>query len=419
MIIYNLFPLLAGTFINWQPHMQRAADMGFDWLYVNPVQLPGKSGSLYSIKDYFDFNPLLIDSSDARSSVDQAKAAFHAAEQQGLKVMMDLVINHCAADSKLLDQHPDWFHWEHDGQVKHPSCDEDGQQVVWEDLAQFNHNTADREGLFQYYLKIIQFMIDLGVRGFRCDAAYQLPDHLWKRLIETIRSERDDIQFFAETLGCSPEQTLQTANAGFDYIFNSSKWWDFDGDWLLKQYNQTREVVPSISFAESHDTPRLCEELNGNIDGIKQRYLFSALFSAGVMMPMGFEFGFRKPMHVVNSRPEDWEQTDIDLTGFITQVNRSRSDHLACHQDTPTECLQHDFMDILLLHKTIPHSNKKCLLILNRHTHEKRFFSAERLSDYLRSDQSCIDISPEYTLDYVPSKFEYDLRPGQGIALYA
>ena len=47
MIIYNLFPLLAGPFSGWQAHFERAAAMGFDWVFVNPIQYPGYSGSLY------------------------------------------------------------------------------------------------------------------------------------------------------------------------------------------------------------------------------------------------------------------------------------------------------------------------------------------------------------------------------------
>ena len=61
MIIYNLFPLLAGRLSEWEKHLLRAAEMGFTWIFVNPIQLPGSSGSIYSIKDYFSFNPLLID----------------------------------------------------------------------------------------------------------------------------------------------------------------------------------------------------------------------------------------------------------------------------------------------------------------------------------------------------------------------
>ena len=61
MLIYNLFPLLAGPCGDWEPHLERAANMGFDWVFVNPVQKPGSSGSLYSIADYFQLNPLLVD----------------------------------------------------------------------------------------------------------------------------------------------------------------------------------------------------------------------------------------------------------------------------------------------------------------------------------------------------------------------
>ena len=56
-IIYNLFPRLAGTFDNWSEHTDRAAEMGFNWVFINSIHYPGLSGSLYSIKDYYRINP--------------------------------------------------------------------------------------------------------------------------------------------------------------------------------------------------------------------------------------------------------------------------------------------------------------------------------------------------------------------------
>ena len=67
MILYNLFPLLAGRFSDWEPHLVRAADMGFDWIFVNPIQKTGVSGSLYSVADYFQLNPLLVDQAASNS----------------------------------------------------------------------------------------------------------------------------------------------------------------------------------------------------------------------------------------------------------------------------------------------------------------------------------------------------------------
>ena len=65
MTLYNLFPLLAGPFSRWGEHFTRAAAMGFDWVFVNPIQQPGASRSLYSIADYFRFNPALLDPQSA------------------------------------------------------------------------------------------------------------------------------------------------------------------------------------------------------------------------------------------------------------------------------------------------------------------------------------------------------------------
>src|ERR1017187_5989426 len=147
MIVYNLFPLLAGPFPKWVPHIERAAAMGFDWLFVNPVQRPGASGSIYSIADYFELNPALIEPTDPRSGEDQLRSVLQAARDRGVRAMADLVIDHCAVDSGLVSEHPEWVALDSDGAVIHPSCDQGGSAVVWADLAQLDHRgTADPEG---------------------------------------------------------------------------------------------------------------------------------------------------------------------------------------------------------------------------------------------------------------------------------
>ena len=119
MIIYNLFPLLAGKVNEWEKHFQRASAMGFNWIFVNPIQKPGKSGSLYAIADYFSFNPLFINSKSSQEPRQQIKEAVKSAEKHGLKVMVDLVINHCSINSDLLTSHPQWFQWETKTSVLH------------------------------------------------------------------------------------------------------------------------------------------------------------------------------------------------------------------------------------------------------------------------------------------------------------
>jgi starch synthase (maltosyl-transferring) len=421
MKIYNLFPLLAGEFQNWDSHIERAAAMGFDWIFVNPVQKTGASGSLYSIANYFQLNPALVDKRSRKSPDAQLKQTIKRAEQlYGVRMMIDLVINHCAIDSDLIKTCPEWFVRDQHGNIEHPFCMEDGKKIVWHDLARFDHeNTNNPEALYQYFYRIVEHFISLGFKGFRCDAAYQIPSHLWYQLIHDIKNKYPDVVFTAETLGCTPEQSKHTAQAGFDFIFNSSKWWDLSSPWLLEQYQQIREHVPSISFPESHDTERLFKESNENVNALKQRYLFSAIFSAGVMMPMGFEFGFTKPLHVVSSRPEDWESTGVDITDFISKVNQFKSAYRVFQEDGPMNILEYGHADILFIWKTSNCSQEEALIILNKDVCNKQYFSVDDLYQFVQTGEPLVDLSPEYPLDFIPSNYEFGLNPGMARVMVA
>jgi len=305
-----------------------------------------------------------------------------------------------------------------DGTIANSECQHQDERVVWKDLAQFDHqHTKDPEGLYGYGRRVVEHLLGLGFDGFRCDAAYQVPAPFWNRLICDSKSRQPQACFSAETLGCTADQTRETAAAGFDYIFNSSKWGDFQGWWLMAQYNLLRETARSISFAESHDTPRLCDELGGNLDGLKQRYLFSALFSAGVLMPMGFEYGLRKPLHVINTTPADFQRDGIDLCPFITKVNAIKRNHPVFLEESHTSMLPSPNPNILVLWKASTASKQEALLLLNKDLGQHQDFYAESFRPLVQSGSPLKDVSPEYPLEYIHEPFHYALRPGQGIVL--
>ncbi len=418
MIVYNLFPLLAGSFDRWGAHFARAAGMGFDWVYTNPIQKLGASRSLYSIADCFQINPVLLDPRNASPPDDQVRQMTGRARAAGLKVMIDLVINHCAIDAPLARAHPEWFVREHDGRLAHACCLHNNEKLVWNDLAQFDHrHTRDPEGLYRYYVSLVEHLLDLGFEGFRCDAAYQVPRHLWHRLIREIKSRHPQACFAAETLGCTADQTGETASAGFDYVFNSSKWWNFHDGWLIEQYNLIRETAPSISFPDSHDTQRLCAEMDGNINALKQRYLFSALFSAGVMMTMGFEYGFRKSLHVVHTTPADWERTGIDLCSYIAGVNAIKKSHALFREESRLIIFSCNNPNVLLMSKASVKHRDEALLILNKDPWNHQEFYTDHFRHYIQAGAALQDVSPEFRLDFINEPFHYALRPGQGIVL--
>ena len=343
--IYNLFPLLAGSVEQWETHLPRIAAMGFNWVFVNPFHYPGFSGSLYAVKDYYRLHPVF----QGDSQDDPATLLRHfvdAARGHGLQVMMDLVINHTSKDSLLAAEHPEWFAHEADGSLRSPfAVDPDEphnveKRTVWGDLADIDfEHTPDRDGLIGYWQNLVRHYADLGFDGFRCDAAYKIPGEVWAPIIASARADHPDAMFFAETLGCQPKEVLQLKAAGFDYLFNSSKWWDFRSDWLIEQYAQFRAIAPSIAFPESHDTERLAAESQGDERLSKLRYVFAAAFSSGLMMPVGYEYGARRKPDVVSTRPEDWESPHFDLTEFIGQVNAMKAATSVLNEEGPQERL--------------------------------------------------------------------------------
>jgi len=418
MKIYNLFPRLVGRFGEWTPHLERATAMGFDWVFINPIQKTGRSGSLYSIVDYFSIDPEFI---DRRSRLDpdaQVRALVAQTERLGLSMMIDLVINHCAIDSPLVKEHPEWFVRE-GGRIANPFCVEaDGTKIVWYDLAQFDHaHSSDRKGLEEFLHRVIAYLAGLGFKGFRCDAAYQIPTELWQRLIRRAHQIDPNLVFVAETLGCSPEQTCATASAGFDAIFNSSKWWDFEGDWLLEQYELTRRIAPSISFPESHDTERLFLESGQNPNAMRQRYLFAALFSTGVMIPIGFEYGFSSRLDVVNTTPEQWEGVNVDLTHEIAQINRIKDRYPVFRSEGPIERIPCSNPAILMLHKSHPEGRGEALLALNKDVWNRQLLRVENLYHHIRTPGPLRDVSLEWAMDFLPTPFEFELTPGMGRVL--
>ena len=373
--IYNLFPLLAGPMTTWSEHLPRIGAMRFDWVYLNPFHYPGFSGSLYAIQDFDRLHPVVAGGDD--EPWDARLAAFcDAADKHGLRVMVDLVINHAARDGRLVQEYPEWFRRHPDGEIKSPGAldpsDPHGM-VTWHDLAAIDYDQPEhREAQLKFWNSLVKRYLDCGVSGFRCDAAYQVPSDLWQALITAARSAANAPVFAAETLGCPPGDSEALGPAGFDLMFNSAKWWDFREPWLLQQYQRLRAVAPSIAFPESHDTPRLMTELGEMTPEQRAavyafQYDWTALFSAGVMMPMGYEYGFSQALDVKDTRPGQWEaqraQAPFDLSEHIAALNGFKQQHPLFGEEVSQRRINGPDARPVLLHRR--GDNDEAVLLIN------------------------------------------------------
>ena len=403
--IYNLFPTLAGSVAGWTAQLPRIAAMAFNAVYLNPFHYPGFSGSLYAVKDYYRLNPRFRGAAPAgiagefgagggsRSDDELLRAFTAAAAGQGLRVIMDLVVNHTAKDSELAARRPDWFARGEGGEMRSPSAvdpADPARKTVWGDLAELDYRAPQKDEIIAYFADLVRHYVGLGFGGFRCDAAYKVPAEAWRRLIDAARSQGPDIVFCAETLGAPEEDVLALADAGFDYLFNSVKWWDFESPWPLDQYERYRHIAPSIGFPESHDTERLVAELlaagfpESQIEArYRQAYAFAAAFSTGVMMPMGFEYGWSRRFDVVAGLDQppgrEPEPARFDLSPFITGINLMKRAVPALNEEGPQRRLSRQDDPLLVLLRQTENGVERALTLVNTEEGEAREVVAEDL----------------------------------------
>jgi starch synthase (maltosyl-transferring) len=409
--LYNMFPKLVGNMTQWLDQVPRIKELGFNAIWVNPFHYAGFSGSMYSPKNYYRFAHCFIDGQSKLSPIEQLKAFIDACHRADIKFIMDLVINHTAIDSDLLEEHPNWFKYK-DGKVLKPGAMHDGEFVEWGDLAEVdNEGSPDREALWDYWLDMVKFYLEAGVDGFRCDMAYQVPSVLWRFLIPEARAVKAGCLFIAESLGCDFKQVEELAALGFDYLFNSSKYWDFNAPWGMEQYHKNASVAATIAFAESHDTPRLLEELNGDVAAFKRQFMFSVLFSAGYMVPLGFEYGFRKRLNVVNTTPSDWENTGLDFTGLIKAAAELKKSYPVLNVEKGLEIVdQANWPNVFCFKRTLP-NEKTIFVLMNKDRSNSQNVYIPDVEAILGGP--AVDVSFENPFSVVPRSLNYNLRPSE------
>jgi len=323
--IYNLFPTLAGPVAAWHDHLPRIAGMGFDAVWLNPVHAPGETGDIYAIADPDRLNPALRGDGEAGDA--ELLAGFcAAAKRHGLDVLLDLVVRTGARDGVLARAFPD--------RVRRP-----GRGAV-PGTVEFDLDGPGAEGLLGFWAAWIRRMLDAGVRGFRCVAAADVPPPAWASLIAGARAARSDVLFVADALGAPVERTLGLRGVGFDNLMSSARWWDLRAPWFLEQQRRLADVAPSIAFPESHDTPRVAAEAGtDDPDALAARlrfaYMAAAATGSGLMMPIGFEYGFKRPLDPARTTPADWEPTHADVSGVVAAANAMKASVAPLNRELP------------------------------------------------------------------------------------
>jgi alpha-amylase len=158
---------------------ETTTDLGITGLWLMPIN-PSPSYHGYDVTDYYDVNPQY-------GRLDDFKRLLEEAHQRGIRVTIDLVINHTSSSHPWFIESMDpnspkraWYIWEEispgfDGpwgqQVWYKRGDAYYYAIFWEGMPDLNLENPE---VVAEINQITKFWLDLGVDGFRLDAAKHL-----------------------------------------------------------------------------------------------------------------------------------------------------------------------------------------------------------------------------------------------------
>jgi glycosidase len=194
---------------------------------------------------------------------------------RGMKLLLDVVLNHVANDAPLARARPDWFHREGgitDWDDRHQL--ENGDVHGLPDLAQEN------PAVFEHLVAASRRWID-AVRpdGFRLDAVKHVPLAFWARYNDAIRAHAGpDFMLLGEDLDGDPARLDRTLREGrFTALFNFPLYFAAIDVFckgahpgrigaVLEAEGARRGPLPYVNLVDNHDLPRLASACGGDLE---------------------------------------------------------------------------------------------------------------------------------------------------------
>jgi alpha-amylase len=312
-------------------------DLGVTALWLMPIY-PTNTYHGYDVIDYRNINP-------DYGTLEDFKALVEAAHQRGMRVILDLVINHTSSVNTwfLASQDPDspyrdWYRWS----ASDPGeFSEDGRSV-WHKLAgayyygYFGAGMPDlnyrNEEVTSEMLDIARFWaVDMGVDGFRIDAArYLIEDekvisnapeaHAWfADFYSKLRRLKPDIYLVGEVWSYATESasyvTGQEMTQSFDFVLSSAIISSVNNHMPSRLNAILERDYPLFDygnmgvFLTNHDMPRSMSQLGGYADKARMAAFLLLTAPGTPYIYYGEELG------MLGQKPDELIRTPMQWTG--------------------------------------------------------------------------------------------------------
>lgn len=350
-VVYEVFVKTfsyGGQFIEVTAAIPQLKTLGINCIWLMPIY-PSVASPGYNVTDYYNVSKSYGTGNDLANLV-------NTAHQYGIKVILDLVINHSSEAHPFIKDaykygvyspYHDFYEW-HNGVISESTyVYYDG----WSDVANINYQS---DWAKQYLLRMSKFWIEkYHIDGYRCDCAWAVNDGgvnewgqtegrpggavFWQNFRSELKSIKPDLYLLGEmdaSLYYAPELYFyRKFDSGYDWPFltsientlaHTSSVSALDSYVRFYQSAYYPSYARPFRFIENHDLPRFISIYN-----VQQTMMAATLVLTLPGVPLiysGQEYGETTMLGLIN-------RTDPDgLLPFYTKMINLRTSHPSFEQ---------------------------------------------------------------------------------------
>lgn len=348
----------------------------------------GRFGSPYAQMDMEGIDPALVDFDKRSTAEDQFRELSYATHLKNGLVFLDIVINHTGWGSRMMQDHPEWFHRNPDGTFHSPGA----WGVTWGDLVELDNRYPE---LWEVTGKALATWCKRGVDGFRCDAGYMVPLPAWQYLIARIRQEFPDTVFLLEGLGGAWEATeLLLTEGGMQWAY-SELFQNFTplevSHYLDHTLRQSHRMGPLIHYSETHDNDRLAKR-GETWSLLRNRLSALTSISGGFAFTAGVEWLATEKIEVHQARGLSWDQ-EPNMVPELARLNRLLKDHPCFFDGAQVKRLSGAESPVLVLGRSSQEGKDHCWVLINLDLEKGQdlIFPLEIWKQYESPDKDLLD----------------------------
>ena len=291
-----------GTFAAAEALLPELKESGVDIIWIMPIQpigvleRKGTLGSYYAISNYCAFNPEF----GTRADFEHFLAKAH---ELGMKVILDWVANHTAPDSEWT-KNDGWHYRDSLGNLM--------VQYDWTDISKLNYDNQDMRAAMKQAMN--WWMDSIGIDGFRCDVAGEVPTDFWNDAMAEIRAKHPNMFTLAE----DEDKAQELTETAFDMYYGWTLHHLMNGvaqgkktvedlwDYFAKVDTTIRQEAIRMNFTSNHD------ENSWNGTEFERMGDASNLFAAFTYVVPGMPMIYTGQMSGNHHRLEFFEKDTID-----------------------------------------------------------------------------------------------------------